>query len=137
GRPAAPPEPATRAGRVIARSAAGRRRRAAGFAGVLGSIDLAAVAIAAPVAALAVLGWARRWAADDAYIDFRVIDNLLHGLGPVFNAGERVEAYTSPLWVAILAAVHGLLGFNLPWTAVAIGLALTVAGLACGALGAL
>ena len=118
-------------------SARGRPRPVATLADRLARRDPAIAAIGVPVLLVAVLGWARRWAADDAYIDFRVVDNLLHGLGPVFNAGERVEAYTSPLWVAILAAVRGLLGFNLPWTAVAIGLALTVAGLACGALGAL
>ncbi|MBV9213235.1 MAG: hypothetical protein JOZ25_06270 [Actinobacteria bacterium] len=94
--------------------------------------------MAVPGVALAVLGWARRWAADDAYIDFRVIDNLLHGLGPVFNAGERVEAFTSPLWVGLLAALHGALGFvNLPWTAVVLGLAFSVAGLVAGCFAAL
>ena len=118
-------------------SARARPRPIATLADRLTRRDPATAAIGLPVLLLAVLGWSRRWAADDAYIDFRVVDNLLHGLGPVFNAGERVEAYTSPLWVAILAAVHGLLDFNLPWTAVAIGLALTVAGLACGAVGAL
>jgi hypothetical protein len=40
---------------------------------------------------------------DDAYIVFRYADNLLAGLGPVFNAGERVEGFTSPLWLLLLA----------------------------------
>src|SRR5207248_8714278 len=136
GRAAAQSEPAARTSRVSTEAPTARRETPIGAARRLASREPALAAIALPVVLLAVLGWARRWAADDAYIDFRVVDNMLHGLGPVFYAGERVEAYTSPLWVAILAAVHGLLDFNLPWTAVAIGLALTVAGLACGAVGA-
>src|SRR5439155_3954388 len=32
---------------------------------------------------------------DDAYITFRYASNLAHGLGPVWNAGERVEGYTN------------------------------------------
>ena len=61
-----------------------------------------------PSALLAVLGWAHRWTADDAFINFRVVDQFLAGNGPVFNAGERVEAYTSTLWLAMLAVVHGV-----------------------------
>jgi len=46
---------------------------------------------------------------DDAFIFFRYADNLLAGLGPVFNAGERVEGFTSPLWLLLLAAMDLLL----------------------------
>jgi hypothetical protein len=35
---------------------------------------------------------------EDAYITFRFASNLASGLGPVFNVGERVMGYTSPLW---------------------------------------
>ena len=31
------------------------------------------------------------WVCDDAFISFRYVDNLEHGLGLVYNAGERVE----------------------------------------------
>jgi hypothetical protein len=41
---------------------------------------------------------------DDAFISFRYARNLAHGLGLVFNAGERVEGYTNFLWVIVLAA---------------------------------
>jgi hypothetical protein len=41
---------------------------------------------------------------DDAYIFFRYSDHLLAGHGPVFNVGERVEGFTSPLWLVLLAA---------------------------------
>lgn len=43
---------------------------------------------------------------DDAMISMRYAYNLAHGLGPVWNAGERVEGYTNPLWVGIMAIVH-------------------------------
>ena len=115
-----------------------RRETPIGAARRLASREPALAAIALPVVLLAVLGWARRWAADDAYIDFRVVDNMLHGLGPVFNAGERVEAYTSPLWVGMLAALHWAFGFvDLPWTAVVLGLLMSIAGLATASYAAL
>ena len=88
-------------------------------------------AVAIPALLLLVLGWTQRWVTDDAFINFRVVDQLLAGNGPVFNAGERVEAYTSPLWLAILAAIHGILGFvSLEWLTVVLGLLLSVAGVA-------
>ena len=43
---------------------------------------------------------------DDAMISMRYAYNLAHGLGPVWNAGERVEGFTNPLWVGIMALVH-------------------------------
>jgi hypothetical protein len=43
---------------------------------------------------------------DDAFILMTYGRNLAGGLGPVFNVGERVWGYTSPLQVAALAAVH-------------------------------
>jgi tetratricopeptide (TPR) repeat protein len=39
---------------------------------------------------------------DDTFITLRYVKNILAGSGPVFNAGERVEGYTSFLWTAIL-----------------------------------
>jgi len=61
-----------------------------------------------------VLGWTNRWTADDAFFNFRVVDNILDGNGPVFNAGERVEIYTSALWLAVLTVVHGVLRMTAP-----------------------
>jgi len=43
------------------------------------------------------------WTCDDAWISFRYARNLVSGLGPVFNPGERVEGYTNPLWVLLTA----------------------------------
>ena len=41
---------------------------------------------------------------DDAFISFRYAENFAAGHGLVFNPGERVEGYTTFLWVLILAA---------------------------------
>jgi signal transduction histidine kinase len=44
-----------------------------------------------------------RWLMDDAFIYFRYADNLLFlGRGLVFNPGEFVEGYSSPLWMLLL-----------------------------------
>ncbi len=42
-------------------------------------------------------------AAEDAYITLRYAENWAAGLGPVYNPGERVMGYSSPLWTAWLA----------------------------------
>jgi arabinofuranosyltransferase len=59
----------------------------------------------------------------------RVVDQLIHGNGPVFNGGERVEASTSPLWVAVLALAAWLPGPSLPWKSVLLGIAMAALGL--------
>lgn len=46
---------------------------------------------------------------DDAFIFFRYAENIARGRGWVFTEGERVEAYTSFLWTALLA-LAGVLG---------------------------
>ena len=43
---------------------------------------------------------------DDAYIVFRYADHVVAGDGPVFNPGERVEGFSSPLWLALVAAAR-------------------------------
>ena len=47
---------------------------------------------------------------DDTYIFLRYARNILEGAGPVFNDGERVEGYSSPLWLAVLTVVTRLSG---------------------------
>jgi uncharacterized membrane protein len=45
---------------------------------------------------------------DDAFITFRYAHNIVHGVGFVYNAGERVLGTTTPLytlWMAVLALV--------------------------------
>jgi arabinofuranosyltransferase len=85
----------------------------------------------APLLFLAVLGFHRRWMSDDAFILVRIVRNLLSGHGPVFNAMERVEAYTSPIWLGILA-VCGALKLSIEYAAVFSGLLLTILGLLLG-----
>ena len=51
---------------------------------------------------------ANAWLGDDAYITFRVVWNFLNGYGPVFNPGERVQAFTHPLWMGVIAAAHAV-----------------------------
>jgi hypothetical protein len=46
---------------------------------------------------------------DDAYISFRYVERWVDGDGLTFNPGERVEGFSNPLWVWILAAVRWLL----------------------------
>jgi len=77
-----------------------------------------------------VLVWQQRWMSDDGFINIRIVRNLLAGHGPVFNVGERIEAYTSPLWLAVIATL-GALGVHPPDAAVGGGLVFSVAGLAC------
>ena len=43
------------------------------------------------------------WMCDDAYITLRTVDNFVSGFGPRWNVGERVQAYTHPLWMFMLA----------------------------------
>lgn len=42
------------------------------------------------------------WVCEDAFITLRTVDFALQGHGLVWNVGERVQAYTHPLWLMIL-----------------------------------
>lgn len=48
------------------------------------------------------------WLCDDAYITLRVVDNFVNGHGLVWNAGERVQVYTHPFWLFVLALPYAL-----------------------------
>lgn len=49
------------------------------------------------------------WLLDDAYIYFRYADNLvIHHTGLVWNPGEFVEGFSSPLWALFLVALRFL-----------------------------
>lgn len=50
------------------------------------------------------------WVAEDAFITFRVVDNVLQGLGPVWNPGDRVQVYTHPLWFGLLIPAVAISG---------------------------
>ena len=49
------------------------------------------------------LAAAKAWVCDDAFITLRSVDNLRHGLGPRWNAAERVQTFTHPLWMLSLS----------------------------------
>jgi arabinofuranosyltransferase len=46
------------------------------------------------------------WMCDDAFITLRTVDNFVQGYGLVWNVGERVQAYTHPLWMFLLSAFY-------------------------------
>jgi arabinofuranosyltransferase len=48
------------------------------------------------------------WVSDDAFITLRTIDNFYNGYGLRWNAIERVQTYTHPLWMVVLAAAYGV-----------------------------
>jgi len=49
------------------------------------------------------------WLMDDAYVYFRYVDDLVFlGRGLVYNPGEYVEGFSSPLWALLLSALRAL-----------------------------
>ena len=67
------------------------------------------------------------WLLDDAFVYFRYVDNLVHlDLGLVYNRGEFVEGYSSPLWALLLIALRAA-GFGF-WIAVRLVAVLAFAG---------
>ncbi|HUL43779.1 MAG TPA: hypothetical protein VLY03_05435 [Bacteroidota bacterium] len=68
------------------------------------------------IAAIALLAgifhaFALSFVTDDAFISFRYAKNFVHGLGLVYNPGERVEGFTNFLWTIMMAGVLRL-GFD-------------------------
>jgi arabinofuranosyltransferase len=61
------------------------------------------VALGAALLLLAVVLVRTAWLSDDAYITMRAVDHLVGGDGPVYNVGERVQAFTHPLWMLLLS----------------------------------
>jgi len=91
--------------------------------------------ILVPLVVVLVGAWVYRWVDEDAFINFRIVHNLLSGYGPVFNVGERVEVDSDPLWVAVLALVHVVTPWaSLGWTSVVLGLVGTAGGFVAGGL---
>ncbi|MED5816480.1 flagellar motor control protein ZomB [Mycolicibacterium sp. 050232] len=80
--------------------------------------------------------WQRRWIADDGLIVLRTVRNLLAGNGPVFNAGERIEANTSTVWTYLVALGAWLGGpVRMEYVALAFALTLSVLGVVLAMLG--
>jgi arabinofuranosyltransferase len=109
GGPMLTPRPASRPA-----SAPGRRE---GFLVVVGTF-----------AAFTYLFLANSWVGDDAYIMFRVVDNLVNGYGLRWNPAERVQAFTAPLWVFVLSPFYAVTR-EIFYTSLAVSLALCIAAL--------
>lgn len=60
------------------------------------------------------------WSYDDPYITYRYAQNLMHGLGFVYNPGEKILSTTTPLF-ALLLGLAGQLWPSIPQLAVFIG----------------
>ncbi|MBI5285824.1 MAG: hypothetical protein HY874_12110 [Chloroflexi bacterium] len=52
---------------------------------------------------------------DDAYVSYRYAAHLGDGLGLVWNPGQRVDGYSSFLWILILAAARAIGGDLVVW----------------------
>jgi len=46
------------------------------------------------------------WICEDAYINFRSVEQVFAGRGPIWNPHERVQVFTSPLWFGLLTLVR-------------------------------
>ncbi len=66
------------------------------------------------------------WISDDAYITFRTVQHLVEGRGAVWNVGERVQAYTHPLWM-LLVALPIFVTREYFYTVIALSVALSMA----------
>jgi len=105
---------------VSAPPAARARLTALEGVGLAGALALAALAMA-PL---------RGYLTDDTFIHLQIARHLAQGLGPVFNPGERVYGFTSPLWVGLLA-LGMKLGLEGLVVARALGGAATLAAVVC------
>ena len=87
-----------------------------------------------PALMILVGGWSHRWMDEDAFINFRIVDQIFAGHGPVFNAGQRIEAATSPLWLFVLVVGRALFGSfaSMEWIAAIAGLAAAVGAFVIG-----
>ena len=87
-----------------------------------------------PLVIVLIGAWTYRWVDEDAFINFRIVHNLLAGHGPVFNVGERVEVSSDPLWLCLLTIVHVVVPVSLEWTSVVLGLVCTAGAFVAGGM---
>ena len=94
------------------------------------------VSVAVTAVLFGVGAWQRRWIADDGLIVLRTTRNMLAGNGPVFNAGERVEANTSTVWSYLMWLGGWVAGpARLEYVALTLALVFSVAGVVMVMLG--
>jgi arabinofuranosyltransferase len=94
------------------------------------------VFVAVPPLIWLACAWQRRWITDDGLIAARTVREILAGNGPVFNAGERVEANTSALWTWLIAGLSWGSGVSVYKVMMYTGLLLAPLGLLFALLGA-
>jgi arabinofuranosyltransferase len=85
--------------------------------------------LVAPIVVVVVMAALRRWTSSNGFIYLRTVDQMLAGNGPVYNAGERVEAFMSPLWLAVLTIGDVLSPLRLEVTAAALSIACVAAAM--------
>jgi len=61
------------------------------------------------------------WVSEDAFITFRTVSNALSGYGLTWNPVERVQAFTHPLWLALILPFTALSG-DPYWTSLTLSL---------------
>ncbi|UCG63153.1 MAG: hypothetical protein JSV52_07700 [Candidatus Zixiibacteriota bacterium] len=62
--------------------------------------------LAVVLAAFTIIVIRNAWVGEDAYITLRTVDNFVNGYGLTWNVGERVQAYTHPLWMFLLTIFY-------------------------------
>lgn len=78
--------------------------------------------LAAAIGGLGVDAWDLQHPLDDAYISYRYAQNLVAGLGLVYNPGEHVEGFTNLLWTLLVAGGVAL-GLSAPGAGWLLGIA--------------
>jgi arabinofuranosyltransferase len=108
------------------------RQRVQAWAETLDPIAIALVVV--PLAVFVFMAWRWRWTHDDGFITLRVVDQVFAGHGPVYNTGQRVEVFTSPLHLGLLIVLRALFGWFVDeaW----LGALLTIASMVAGFVGA-
>lgn len=89
----------------------------------------ARVAFVAAAVIFSIVFIANCWIGDDAFISFRVSDNLIHGYGPRWNVDERVQVFTNPLWTFLMAGAAAITG-EFYYTAMGVSFAICLLTLA-------
>jgi len=82
--------------------------------------------VAALLVLFGVLVLRRAWLSDDAYITFRTVDNFINGYRLTWNTGERVQAYTHPLWMLLLSVFY-FFTHEIYFTSIFVSIALSLA----------
>lgn len=87
------------------------------------------LALALAVGCLLAIAVRLAWLGDDAYITLRSVENWVRGNGLRWNPSDRVQTYTHPAWMLLLAAGRWLTG-ELYFTTIALSLGLSTTAIA-------